>query len=358
MMINVTQSFLPDIELYISYLKKIWDSKQLTNQGTLCLELEEKLKHYLDAEYFLFVNNGTIALQLAIKALELKDEVITTPFSYVATTTSILWEHCTPVFVDISPDSLCMNPSLIEAAITPKTTGILATHVFGNPCEVEAIQNIADRHGLKVIYDGAHAFGVQYKGESIFQYGDISTLSFHATKLFHTAEGGGIVVNESTLHEKLKLLRSFGHVGDDYYSIGINGKNSEFHAAMGLCLLPYISEIIAKRKNISLLYDKFLEGLDIHKQVINMDVTYNYSYYPVIFPSEKILLKVKAALQKNQINARRYFYPSLNQLPYLKRNKCDISEDISLRIMCLPLFPDLSEENVKLISDIISKEMK
>jgi dTDP-4-amino-4,6-dideoxygalactose transaminase len=358
-MINVNKPFLPPLQDYTTYLNEIWSRQWLTNNGPCLIALEGKLKNYLNTPNFLFVGNGTIALQLAIKAFELKGDIITTPFSYVATITAILWENCTPVFVDIDEQHLCINPELIEQAITPATSAILATHVYGNPCDVVAIKTIADKHNIKVIYDGAHAFGVKFNNQSLFNFGDISTLSFHATKLFHTVEGGGIAWNDTSLYDKLFLLRSFGHIGDDYYSIGINGKNSEFHAAMGLAVLPYIEEIIAKRKNITQLYNTFLNELNILKPQIRKDTDYNYAYYPVIFNSESELLKVMQALKENQVNTRRYFYPSLNALPYIQKSyPCPVSEDISKRVLCLPLYPDLALDDVRRIAELIINTLK
>ncbi len=359
-MINVTKSYLPPFEEYRKYLSRIWENSWLTNQGPLVQELEQKLKEYLGVEHLLFVSNGTIAIQLAIKALELKGEIITTPFSYVATTTSVLWENCAPVFADIEKSSLCIDPEKIEKLITPNTSAILATHVFGHGCDVIKIEEIAGRHNLKVIYDGAHAFGVNIGTESIFNFGDVSTLSFHATKLFHTVEGGAIITKDKALADKLYLYRSFGHIGDDYYSIGINGKNSEFHAAMGLCNLPKVADFIKQRKEISNLYKSQLEKLPLTFPEVAENIKYNYSYFPVLFTSEEALLKTKSFLAKNEINTRRYFYPSLNNLPYLKTSGlCPVSEDISKRILCLPFYQQLTTEQVlqicSLIKETISK---
>ncbi|MEZ4823147.1 MAG: aminotransferase class I/II-fold pyridoxal phosphate-dependent enzyme, partial [Ignavibacteria bacterium] len=230
-MINVTKTYLPPVEEYIEKIRSVWENNWITNQGPLAEELESELKNYLGVKNLLLVSNGTIALQIAIKALELKDEIITTPYSYVATTSSILWENCTPVFCDIEDKTFCIDPDKIESLITEKTTGILATNVYGFPCEYEKIKAIADRHDLKVIYDGAHSFGVKINGESVFNYGDISTISFHATKLFHTIEGGAIITNDEKLSAKMFLYRAFGHLDDDHYSVGINGRTSEFNAA-------------------------------------------------------------------------------------------------------------------------------
>lgn len=255
-MIPVTKPFMPPFEQYREYLQGIWEREFLTNNGPLVQELELKLKEYLGLKNLLYLSNGTIALQIAIKALGLKGEIITTPFSYVATTSSIVWEGCEPVFVDIDSETLNINPALIEAAITEQTTGILATHVFGNPCDIEAIQAIADKHNLKVIYDAAHCFGTTYKGRSVFEFGDVSTTSFHATKLFHTVEGGAIFAKDEDLNYRMSRMRNFGHAGfEQYDGVGINGKNSEFHAAMGLCNLSHIENILKSRKDQCLLYE-------------------------------------------------------------------------------------------------------
>lgn len=353
-MINVTKTYLPPFEEYTTVLKRAWDKAWITNNGELVLELEAKLKDYLGVNNLLFTGNGTIVLQMALKALKITKEVITTPFSYVATTNVIIWEGCKPVFVDIDPETFCIDASKIEAAITPNTQAILATHVFGIPCDVEAIEAIAKKHGLKVIYDGAHAFGVMYKGKSLLSYGDIITCSFHATKLFHTVEGGCIIANDKTLAHQLMLFRQFGHVYDDYFTVGVNGKNSEFHAAMGLCVLPQISNIIADRKKTSELYDAALAGL-LQRPVMQNELQYNYAYYPVVFKSETQLLKVIESLKKENISGRRYFYPSLNQLPFLQTQSCPVSEDISRSVLCLPLYFGLTQEEIRLIINCIIK---
>ncbi len=354
-MINVTKTYLPPLEEYQNYLKKIWDSAWLTNRGELVKELEQKLTSFLGVPNLLFVNNGTIALQIAIKALDLKGEIITTPFSYVATTSSIVWEGCEPIFVDIEKNTLCIDADLIESAITDKTTGILATHVYGIPCDVEKIEKIAKKYNLKVIYDAAHCFGVKYKGQSLLNYGDISTLSFHATKLFHTGEGGGIVVNDKELFHKVFYMHNFGHNGpEDFFGIGINGKSSEIHAALGLCVLPNIEEIIAKRKEISLLYDELLlKNSSLRRPQIPEQTEYNYSYYPILFDSEEKLLDVQKRLNDNNIFPRRYFYPSLNTLKYTKSFSCPVSENISTRVLCLPLYYDLDLSDVEKIGKLI-----
>lgn len=357
--INVTQSFLPPIEEYNAYVAKIFDNVWLTNNGPMVVELEKKLKEYTDNPNICFLGNGTIALQIAIKALDLKGEIITTPFSYCATTTAILWENLEPVFVDINPSDLNINADLIENAITERTSAILATHVYGNPCEVEKIEAIAKKYNLKVIYDAAHAFGVQYKGKALLNYGDISTCSFHSTKVFHTIEGGSISCNDTELFENIKKLRSFGHVLDEYFVAGVNGKNSEFHAAMGLANLPYLSKIISDRKDIFRLYDSKLNWNKLFKPTeINQDTLYNFAYYPIILENEHVLLKIMEKLALKNIFPRRYFYPTLNKLRYVKNQQsCPVSEDISLRVLALPLFPGLKTEIIEHICEVINEKI-
>lgn len=351
----VTKSFLPPIEEYQKYISRIWESDILTNQGPLLKELETKLSKFLGVDNFHYLSNGTIALQLALNALDITEgEIITTPFSYVATTSSILWERCKPVFVDIEPNNFTIDADKIEQAITPNTKAIMAVHVFGYACDVEKVYIIAKKYNLKVIYDAAHAFASKYKGKSLLSYGDISTCSFHATKLFHTVEGGACVVNDKNkkVSDKLELAKRFGHTGDDHIQLGINAKNSEFHAAMGLANFPYIEQIIAERKTISLIYDELLPNLQ--KPTKRKDLEYNYAYYPVVFESEEKLLKVFKALNKENIFPRRYFYPSLNKLSYVSGENCPMSENISLRIACLPLYFGLEKQIVKKIAKIIN----
>lgn len=357
--IFVTKSYLPPYEEYEKYLKEIWKNHTLTNNGPFVQRLEKQLKEYLNVNQLLFLNNGTLALQIAIKALNLTGEIITTPFSYCATTTSILWENLTPVFVDIEDKTFNINADLIEAAITEKTSAILATHVYGNPCEVEKIEKIARKHNLKVIYDGAHAFGVTYKGRAVLDFGDIATCSFHATKVFHTVEGGCVVCHDTDLLYKLDHYRRFGHQNDDYYMMGINAKNSEFHAAMGLTNLPHVAEIIGSRKAASEKYDSLLNWKKLRKpQPDKTDLVYNYAYYPVIFESEDIMKNAIKALNLQEVFPRRYFYPSLNQLPYLNlTNHCPISEDISKRVLSLPLYHEIEDEILEKVSSIINNSI-
>jgi len=355
-MINVTQTFFPPLEEYVAQLQRIWDTKWLTNRGELVKELEAKLNELLGVKNLLVVNNGTIALQITIKALDLTGEIITTPFSYVATVSSIVWENCTPVFVDIDADYLTIDETKIEAAITEKTSAILATHVYGNPCNVEAIAAIAEKHNLKVVYDAAHCFGVNYKGESVLNWGDVSTLSFHATKLFHTAEGGAIVCRNDELAHRIFYMHNFGHNGqEDFWGLGINGKICELQAAMGIAVLPYLDEIISKRKSVSQLYDELLQNTPLNKPLIRAETDYNYAYYPVLFPGEQSLLNVKKALNEQDIYPRRYFYPGLETLPYVERCEVPVATDISQRVLCLPLYDELEPQTIIKISEVIKR---
>ncbi len=349
-MIPVTKTFLPPLDEYQSILKRAWDKQWMTNRGELVLELEEKLKHYLVVKNILVTNNGTVPLQIALKLLANGGEVITTPFSYVASTASIVWENCIPVFVDIHPEYLTIDETKIEAAITPRTTAILVTHVFGNPCAVEAIETIARQHQLHVIYDGAHAFGVQYQGLSLFDYGDVTTCSFHATKLFHTAEGGALFCKDNALNRKMYQSHNFGHKGQlEFHSLGINGKISELQAALGLALLPYMPEILSSRKSVVDYYNEHLDFSRMQKLKIRENTVWNFGYYPVIFQTEQDLIEAQNRMNALDIFPRRYFYPSLNKLPYLQSGKMEVSESIAARILCLPLYVGLSEGELEVI---------
>ena len=347
-MIPVTKPFLPPIGDYQEYLNGIWNRQWLTNMGPLASSLEIKLKEFLKVKHLLFVTNGTVALQMAIKALDLKGEIITTPFSFVATTSCIVWENCKPVFVDIDSNSLNIDAMKIEACITENTTAILATHVYGNPCDVVTIEKIAKKHQLRVIYDAAHAFGVEVDGKSIFEYGDISTCSLHATKLFHSGEGGLIVTKNGELLKKLAHIRNFGISGFDTFSeLGINGKNSEFHAAMGLANLNYIEDIHNKRKQLFQRYIEKLENLQATIPSWHSKSNNNFSYFPLVFKTEDLMLKCVEALKMNEIGTRRYFYPSLaSALPYIKPIAMTITDDIANRVLCLPFYYDLTFEEV------------
>jgi dTDP-4-amino-4,6-dideoxygalactose transaminase len=355
-MISVTKAFLPPLANFQHYVARIWESGQLTNQGSLLKEFETKLQGFLKTQNIHFVTNGTIALQLALKSLDIiEGEIVTTPFSYVATVSSILWERCNPVFVDIHADSFCIDPSKIEQAITKDTKAIMAVHVFGYPCEVEKIKEIAKKHNLKVIYDGAHAFGSVYKGKSLLDYGDVSTCSFHSTKLFHTIEGGCVIAKDKDTSDKIELIKRFGHNFDDHICLGMNAKASEFQAAMGLCNFDEIKNIINERKKTSNFYDHLLKN-SFPRPLIPKDFEYNYAYYPIVLPTKEKTVQVIEDLNKYNIFPRRYFYPSLNKLPYLKeRWECPVSEDISSRVLCLPLYCGLPFNEIEKICEVILK---
>jgi len=358
--LNVTKTFLPPLEDYLKYLDRVWESEIVTNRGQLVVELEEKISKFLSLENsnLLLLNNGTIPIQIALKLLSQKGEVITTPFSYVATTASAVWEDCRPVFVDINPDYLTIDETKIESAITSKTTCILATHVFGNPCNIEIIEDIAREYGLKVIYDAAHSFGVTFNGKSIFEYGDISTCSFHATKLFHTGEGGGIFVKNPELFHKCFYSHNFGHDGpSDFHGVGINGKMSELHAAMGLSVLPYMEEIKVGRKSIVEYYDRNLDWEKLSKMRIRENTVWNYSYYPILFKCEEVLLHSLKKLNDVRIFPRRYFFPSLNTIRYLDYSPMEISESISSRILCLPLANDIDEAQLEILCNVLNESV-
>jgi dTDP-4-amino-4,6-dideoxygalactose transaminase len=353
--IDVTKAFLPPLEEFQEYLERIWASGQLTNQGPLLHEFESAVKDHLglaDAHLH-FVANGTLALQLAIRSLGITDgEVITTPFTYVATASAILWERCTPIFVDIDPETLCIDPGLIEEAITDRTSAILPVHVFGNAVDVTAIGSIAERAALPVIYDGAHAFGARLRGESLLGFGDVSVASFHATKTFHTIEGGAVITRDPEVSARLELIKRFGHNGDQHFRLGINAKATEFSAAMGLVNLRHIDELTAERRAVVEIYDTALAGrLERPRQAAGLSP--NFSYYPVLFADEAQLLAAQRRLNENDIYPRRYFYPSLTRLPYLPAAAaCPVAESVAARILCLPLYPSLSRAEVEHIADL------
>ncbi len=359
-MINITKTYLPDRLKLNDYINEIFKLGYVTNNGRFVRELQKKLENYLAVENLLLVSNGTLALQVAYKALGLKGEAITTPFSFVATTSSLSWEGLDPVFSDIDAETFCIEPEALSKAVTNKTSAIVPVHVFGNVCDVEAIDNIAKEYNLKVIYDGAHAFGVRYKNKSLLSFGDAATLSFHATKLFHTIEGGAVIFKDKEIYEKAKDMINFGfnpNAGGFPDKVGINCKMNEFQAAMGLCVLDDIEYILSKRADIHSIYVKELNGI-VKFQKQNHFSTRNYSYFPVLLNGEPQTLRVKEALKKEQIDARRYFYPSLDTLPYIKTKQImPVSRAIAERILCLPLYDSLKEEDAFRIIKIIKNNV-
>lgn len=354
-MITVTKTFFPPKEEYQKQIDRIWRNEWLTNNGQLFKELRLELKIFLGVNHIIPMTNGTLPIQIALNAFGRCGEIITTPFSYVATTSSIVWEKCTPVFVDIHPKYLTIDETKIESAITPKTTAILATHVYGNACNVDVIDSIAKKHNLKVIYDAAHCFGVTYKGQSIFNYGDVSTCSFHATKLFHTGEGGALFCSDKETEQELWFRHNFGHNGPEkFHGLGINAKMSELQAAMGLTVLPYVNHIILERKAVCDFYDKHLSFKTIKRQRLRQGLEWNFAYYPIIFQSEEALLAAQKRLEENQVHTRRYFFPSLEQLPYINKNTCPFADKIAKTVLCLPLYVGLTEDELYKIVNVIN----
>lgn len=354
-MIPVTKAYLPNKDKYKRYVDRIFESAWLTNNGVLHQELETRLKSYLNVKNLILVANGSLALQLAYKALGLKGEVITTPFSFVATTNTLCWEGLKPVFADINPCTFNIDLDNIETLITPDTSAIVPVHVFGNPCDVEKIESIASRHKLKVIYDAAHAFDSKFKNQSVLNYGDVSTLSFHATKLFHSIEGGAIITNDDGLAHRIRMLTNFGIEAPELItSSGINAKMNEFEAAMGLCVLDEIEYVKQRRADIWGVYEKELSGA-LGFQEWNEYGKNNHAYAPILFESESELLKIESSLKSERIIPRRYFYPSLDKLEYLETDQyCNHSRDIASRILCLPIYPSLMpEEQKKVIKGIL-----
>lgn len=350
-MIPVTKPYLPPRHEYEALLDGIWDRTWLTNNGPLVHRLEEELAVALGVPAPLYVGNGTLALQLAIKALGVEGEVVTTPFSYVATTSALVWENCTPVFADIEPDTFTIDPGAVDAAITGRTSAIVATHVFGTPCDVDALAAIGRVRGIPVIYDAAHSFATTYRGRSVLSYGEVSTCSFHATKLFHTVEGGALVAADQHVRETAERMRNFGHVDYTTFSgLGINAKASEFHAAMGLCNLRHLDQLLAQRRRI---YDRYVGGLEplvrdgrVAWQASRLGAVPNHGYVPVLFESRARREQVHDALVTRDIHPRRYFSPGLNELDYVKPVVLPVADDVAARILCLPTFHDMADGEV------------
>jgi dTDP-4-amino-4,6-dideoxygalactose transaminase len=357
-MINVTKTYLPDKRKYQKYIDEIYANGWITNNGPMVKLLEKKLADYLGVKNIILVSNGTIALEIAYRTLDISGDVITTPFSFVATSSSLVTNGLNPIFADIDKNSLNINAENIEEKITKRTNAIVPVHVFGNACEVEKIDLIAKKKNLKVIYDAAHAFNVKYKGQSILNYGDISTLSFHATKIFHCIEGGALIINDDNLVNKARYLINFGIKNkEEIPELGTNAKMNEFSAAMGLCLLDELHNLDANRKSLCELYIKELEGF-VELQEQNKESTQNYSYFPVILKDETQLKKIEMALINKAIYPRRYFYPSLDTLNYINPPQyCEISRNIASKILCLPMYADLKYSDAQNICNIIKKNL-
>ncbi|HNY51062.1 MAG TPA: DegT/DnrJ/EryC1/StrS family aminotransferase [Smithella sp.] len=361
--IFVTQPYLPPLSEFIPYLENIWESKWLTNAGPFHQELENKLADYLGVNHLALFSNGTLALVTALQALRITGEVITTPFSFVATAHSLLWNGIKPVFVDIDPETLNLDPEKIEAAITPHTTAIMPVHVYGKPCDVEKIQKIADTYGLKVIYDAAHAFGVQYKGESLLKHGDLSTMSFHATKVFNTFEGGAIVCPDAKIKKRIDDLKNFGfHDEVTVVAPGINAKMNEMQAAFGLLQLKHIDKAIEKRKEIDGEYRAQLSHVNgIFIPLLPADTIYNYSYFPILVKKEYPLTRdgLNDKLRQEGIFPRRYFYPLISEFPMYRgfssasHANLPVAKMIAEQVLCLPIYPALENEIITKIITII-----
>lgn len=352
--IYVTQPDLPPLEEFIPYLERIWESKWLTNNGPFHQKLEQALCNYLGVEHLALFTNGTIALVTALQALRITGEVITTPFSFVATAHSLLWNGLTPVFVDIDPNTCNLDPDRIEQAITPRTTAIMPVHCYGTPCSVEHIQQISDTYGLKVIYDAAHTFGVKYKGESLLKHGELSVLSFHATKVYNTFEGGAIICPDAKTKQRIDYLKNFGFADEvTVMAPGINGKMSEINAAFGLLQLMYVDAAIARREAIDALYRQNLSEVQgITCLPIPIDTDRTFSYFPILvgsgYPLSRDELYFK--LKKQDIYARRYFYPLISDMPMYRglpsasHSNLTVAASISKQVLCLPIYPNLTED--------------
>lgn len=364
--IYVTQPYLPPLEEYIPYLERIWDNKILTNGGPYHAQLEKELCEYLGVKYISLFTNGTIALITALQALRITGEVITTPYSFVATSHSLLWNGIKPVFVDIDPITLNLDPSKIEAAITPQTTAIMPVHVYGHPCDVDAIQRIADNYNLRVIYDAAHAFGVKSDCGSILNHGDLSVLSFHATKVFNTFEGGAIVCPDLKTKTRIDQLKNFGHVGEvTVVAPGINGKMSEINAAFGLLQLKYINQALLRRKVIDTVYRERLRSVNgIHCLNSVGEYSANYSYFPIMVRDDYPISRdeLNQRLKDIDINPRRYFYPLISDfpmyrgLPSANRENLPVATIAAQQVLCLPIYADMSVSVVEEITTFIAAQ--
>ncbi len=363
--IFVTQPALPPLNEFVKYLEKIWDSKIITNNGPFHCQFEEQLASYLGVKYISVFANGTIALLTALQTLQIKGEVITTPFSFVATSHSLLWNGINPVFSDIDKTYLNLDPYKLESAITSETRAIIPVHVYGNPCDINAIQKIANKYDLKVIYDAAHAFGVKIDGNSILNFGDLSVLSFHATKVFNTIEGGAIVCHDQQTKERIDFLKNFGFADEvTVVEPGINGKLNEIQAAYGLLQLKSVDTYIEKRKNITETYRTLLRNIRGISYIPQLDnVRYAYPYFPILIDEQdfgKSRDEVYEFLKKNNIFGRRYFYPLITQfpnyshLPSARAGNLPVAEEMAKRVLCLPIFPDLEISKVETISNLIA----
>lgn len=355
-MIPVSKPFMPPLDEVVRHLQRAWDVGVLTNHGPLATELEGALRTRLAAPHLSVVANGTLALHVALRAFDVRGEVITTPMSFAATATSVLWEHCVPVFADVDPGSLNLDPAAARAAMTDETTAILATHVYGNPCDVDAFERLRQETGCVLLYDAAHAFDVRVHGQSVLEYGDASALSFHATKVFHTAEGGAVAVRDPERRARVERLRNFGQSAPGVFTeLGTNAKLSELHAALGLAVLAHLDAILDRRRAVAASYDALLgpDSPALRRPTWHPDATRNHAYYPLLLADEGSVLTVLEALKLEGYLARRYFYPALNTLPYVEARACPIAEDAARRAICLPLHTEVSNADVHKIVETV-----
>jgi dTDP-4-amino-4,6-dideoxygalactose transaminase len=357
--VPVTKAAVPDFAAYTECLESIFTTRHLTNHGSFSRRLEAALREWLHVPHIGLCANGTLALQLGLHVAGLAGkEVVTTPFSYVATLSALLWEGCDVVFADIDEATLCLDPASVSDRISPRTAGLVPVHIYGNICDVDALSAIAGENGLRILYDAAQSFGCAFRGRAVVDFGDCAACSFHATKVFHTVEGGGLVTHTREEHEAFTLLRACGHVGDTHVRPGINAKLSELHAAVGLGLLDRVAENMAGREKIARVYDALLPLEKLRRPALRPGLTYNFAYYPVIFDDEKRMLKIMGHLNRENIFPRRYFYPALNTLPYLKKTQpCPTAESIAPRVLCLPLYAEMEEAVVARIVQIIRQAL-
>ena len=361
--IYVTKTRLPKPKAFSRLCVEIFQRAWITNNGQCVQELERALAAYLGVSHVLACNNGTMALMLAIQCAGLAGKkVAVTPYTYVATLSALLWLHCIPVFVDIEPDTLCLSPELLHKRFEKESdiAGVLPVHIYGLACDVENLDTICREYGAVLIYDAAQTFGSRYHGKSLLEYGDYSICSFHATKIFHTAEGGCVVSHSAEAHKALSLARAFGHINDTHYSLGINSKMSELHAAMGLSLLPGTDAELARRKEVRAMYDAALQGLPLQHPALREGLDWNSAYYPVLLPDEECRVRVEQVLKEHDIHPRRYFYPALSTLPYLKeewRAPCPLAEDAARRVLCLPMYGGLNSKDIQQVASYIDSAL-
>ena len=360
---HVTEPHLPPLESYVRRLDGIWDRCHLTNNGPLIQELEQRLLSDLESDQYLHcVANGGLALQLLLRAMDIRGEIITTPYSYVATSSCAIWEGCTPVFADIDPHTLCIDPQAVEAMVTPSTKAVLATHVFGNPCDVDALETICSKHSIPLLFDAAHAFGVTLRNRSILNYGDASIMSLHATKLVHSVEGGFVTTRNDAVATRVEWMRRFGHDGfEAYHGAGINAKMSELHAAMALCVLDELDKIRDIRERLCGLYHDALNSIETVDFAFELapDTAWNHCYMPVRFNDETTLLKAVDRLESAGYGTRRYFYPTLDvcKLGHSSSDSCAVAHDLAKRILCLPLSTALTADQVYEVTEVLEQSM-